>query len=51
MHARIANIRKDAIHKLTNYLAKNHSEIKIEDLSVKSFLKNHKLAGAIADCG
>ncbi|PNK12311.1 transposase, partial [Cylindrospermopsis raciborskii] len=43
MHARIANIRKDAIHKLTNYLAKNHSEIKIEDLSVKSFLKNHKL--------
>ncbi|MBA4465156.1 transposase, partial [Cylindrospermopsis raciborskii CS-506_A] len=45
MHARIANIRKDAIHKLTNYLAKNHSEIKIEDLSVKSFLKNHKLAG------
>ncbi|PNK16287.1 RNA-guided endonuclease InsQ/TnpB family protein [Cylindrospermopsis raciborskii] len=51
MHPRIANIRKDAIHKLTNYLAKNHSEIKIEDLSVKSFLKNHKLAGAIADCG
>ncbi|MGB3204447.1 MAG: RNA-guided endonuclease TnpB family protein [Crinalium sp.] len=51
VHARISNIRKDAIHKLTNYLAKNHSEIKIEDLSVKAFLKNHKLAGAIADCG
>lgn len=51
LHARVSNIRKDAIHKLTNYLAKNHSEIKIEDLSVKSFLKNHKLAGAIADCG
>lgn len=51
LHARIANTRKDAIHKLTHYLAKNHSEIKIEDLSVKAFLKNHKLAGAIADCG
>lgn len=51
LHARIANIRKDAIHKLTNDLAKNHSVIKIEDLNVKAFLKNHKLAGAIADCG
>ncbi|NEO58201.1 MAG: transposase [Okeania sp. SIO3B5] len=51
LHARIANIRKDAIHKLTTYLAKNHSIVKIEDLSIKAFLKNHKLAGAIADCG
>ncbi|MEM6752626.1 MAG: RNA-guided endonuclease TnpB family protein [Cyanobacteria bacterium P01_C01_bin.38] len=51
LHARIANIRKDAIHKLTTYLAKNHSIIKIEDLSIKAFLKNHRLAGAIADCG
>lgn len=47
----MANIRKDSIHKLTHYLAKNHSVIKIEDLHVKAFLKNHKLAGAIADCG
>ena len=51
LHLRVSNIRKDAIHKLTNYLAKNHSEVKIEDLNVKGFLKNHKLAGAIADCG
>ncbi|MGB3637462.1 MAG: RNA-guided endonuclease TnpB family protein [Rivularia sp. (in: cyanobacteria)] len=51
LHAKIANIRKDAIHKLTTYLAKNHSIIKIEDLHIKAFLKNHKLAGAIADCG
>ncbi|NEP60847.1 MAG: transposase [Symploca sp. SIO2G7] len=51
IHQRISNIRKDAIHKLTTYLAKNHSEVKIEDLHVKAFLKNHKLAGAIADCG
>lgn len=51
LHSRVAFIRKDAIHKLTNHLAKNHSVIKIEDLNVKAFLKNHKLAGAIADCG
>jgi len=50
-HAHIGNIRKDAIHKLTNHLAKNHSVVKIEDLHIKAFLKNHKLAGAIADCG
>ncbi|MFE1748681.1 RNA-guided endonuclease InsQ/TnpB family protein [Coleofasciculus sp. H7-2] len=51
LHAKVSNIRKDSIHKLTHYLAKNHSEIRIEDLHIKAFLKNHKLAGAIADCG
>lgn len=51
LHAKVSNIRKDSIHKLTTHLAKNHSVIKIEDLNVKAFLKNHKLAGAIADCG
>jgi putative transposase len=51
IHAKVSNIRKDAIHKLTHHLAKNHSVVKIEDLHVKAFLKNHKLAGAIADCG
>ena len=51
LHLKVSNIRKDAIHKLTTYLAKNHGEVKIEDLNVKAFLKNHKLAGAIADCG
>ncbi|BAZ90181.1 ISSoc7, transposase [Raphidiopsis curvata NIES-932] len=50
-HAKVSNIRKDAIHKLTYDLAKNHSVIKIEELSIKAFLKNHKLASAIADCG
>ena len=51
LHLKVSNIRKDAIHKLTTYLAKNHSEVKIEYLNIKAFLKNHKLAGAIADCG
>jgi putative transposase len=51
LHAKIANIRKDTLHKLTNYLAKNHGEIVIEDLNVSGMLKNGKLAKAIADMG
>jgi putative transposase len=50
-HLRIANIRKDALHKLTTWLAKNHGTIVIEDLNVAGMLKNHRLSSAIADCG
>ena len=51
LHAKIANIRKDTLHKLTTYLAKNHGEIVIEELNVSGMLKNGKLAKAIADMG
>lgn len=51
LHAKIANIRNDATHKLTSHLTKNHSEIVIEDLNVRGMMKNHKLASAIADSG
>ncbi len=51
LHNRIANIRKDTLHKLTTYLAKNHSEIVIEDLNVSGMMANHKLAKAVADMG
>ncbi len=51
LHTKIANIRKDTLHKLTTYLAKNHGEIVIEDLCVQGMLKNGKLAKAIADMG
>jgi putative transposase len=50
-HYRVSCIRLDAIHKLTTYLAKNHSEIVIEDLNISGMLKNHRLAQAIADGG
>jgi putative transposase len=49
LHYRIACIRKDKLHKLTSYLAKNHSEVVIEDLNVSGMMKNHNLAGAIAN--
>ena len=48
-HARVANIRKDAAHKLTSYLSKNHALIAIEDLHVAGMLKNHTLAQALSD--
>ena len=51
LHAKIANIRQDTLHKITTYLAKNHSQIVIEDLNVSGMLKNGKLAKAIADMG
>ncbi|MGD1702108.1 RNA-guided endonuclease InsQ/TnpB family protein [Dapis sp. BLCC M229] len=50
-HRRVANIRKDALHKLTTYLAKNHGIVVIEDLNVSGMLANHKLAKSIADQG
>ena len=50
-HKKVVQIRKDAIHKLTSWLAKNHREIVIENLNVSGMLKNHRLASAIADCG
>jgi putative transposase len=51
IHYRIACLRLDALHKLTSKLAKNHSEIVIEDLNIKGMAKNHKLASAILDGG
>ncbi len=51
LHKKVADIRADTLHKLTTWLAKNHSTIVIEDLNVSGMLKNHKLASAIADCG
>jgi putative transposase len=48
-HARVANIRKDAAHKLTSYLCKNHALVAIEDLHVSGMLANHKLGQAVLD--
>ena len=51
LHARIARIRLDFIHKLTTYLAKTFKLIKIEKLNIQGMMANHKLAGAISDIG
>ncbi|BAZ25989.1 transposase, IS607 family protein [Kalymmatonema gypsitolerans NIES-4073] len=49
LHRKIANIRKDTLHKLTTLLAKNHGIVVIEDLNVSGMIANHKLAKTIAD--
>ena len=58
MHARIANVRKDALHKATSALVaktKPASErpavIVLEDLHISGMLKNRRLSRAIADVG
>ncbi|MHA2146101.1 MAG: RNA-guided endonuclease InsQ/TnpB family protein [Candidatus Thorarchaeota archaeon] len=51
MYLKTSNIRQDTLHKLTTYLAKNHSKIVIEDLNVSGMMKNRRLARAIADVG
>ncbi|NES69494.1 MAG: transposase, partial [Okeania sp. SIO2D1] len=38
-HRRVANIRKDALDKLTTYLAKNHGTVVIEDLNVSGMFR------------
>ena len=50
-HARISHVRRDHLHKLSTYLAKNHSRIVIEDLNVKAMVKHRRLARSIADAG
>ena len=49
IHEKIANQRKDFLHKLSTNLVKNHDIISIEDLSSKNLMKNHKLAKSIGD--
>ena len=42
IHAKIGNLRSDALHKATTFLAKNHGKIVIEDLQVKSMVRKGK---------
>lgn len=48
-HEKVANQRKDFLHKLSTYYAKNHSVICIEDLQVSNMVRNHALAKSISD--
>ncbi|MEN9501742.1 MAG: hypothetical protein RI964_1027, partial [Pseudomonadota bacterium] len=51
LHSRIANIRQDALHKLTTDLAHRFYTIGIEDLNVSGMVKNRHLSRAISDMG
>jgi len=48
-HEKIANQRKDFLHKLSKRLIDENQVICLEDLQVKNMVKNHKLAKSISD--
>lgn len=49
VHARIADRRRDHLHKVTTRLVRENQALAIEDLTVRNMLKNHCLARAISD--
>jgi putative transposase len=49
LHAKVANRRADALHKLTTRLASTYGTIVVEDLHVAGLLKNRRLAKHLAD--
>ncbi len=51
LHARITDIRAEALHKLTADLTRRFHTIGIEDLNVRGMLRNRHLARSIADMG
>jgi putative transposase len=50
-HARVTNLRRDGLHKLTTRLAREYGTIVVEDLNVTGMLGNRRLAKHIADAG
>ncbi|MFJ7089643.1 RNA-guided endonuclease InsQ/TnpB family protein [Streptomyces mirabilis] len=49
IHARIADRRRDTLHKLTTRLVRENQTIVIEDLTVRNMVRNHRLARSISD--
>ncbi|HEX5441934.1 MAG TPA: RNA-guided endonuclease TnpB family protein [Ktedonobacterales bacterium] len=48
-HARIADQRRDGLHKLTIRLIRENQTVCVESLAVKNLVRNHTLAKAISD--
>ncbi|MFH9863103.1 IS607 family element RNA-guided endonuclease TnpB [Streptomyces sp. NPDC017202] len=51
VHHRVANLREDALHKLTTSVAAEYGTVVVEDLNVAGMLRNRRLARRIADAG
>ena len=51
IHARVANVRRDFLHKLTTRLAKTKSILVIEDLNVSGMARSRSLSQKIMDAG
>ncbi|BEL05494.1 IS607 family element RNA-guided endonuclease TnpB [Actinoplanes sichuanensis] len=50
-HARVSNLRRDGLHKLTTRIAREHGTVVVENLNVTGMLANRRLAKHIADAG
>jgi len=50
IHERIANQRKDFLHKLSTRLVRENQAIHVEDLDIKEMMQTHYLAKDISDC-
>lgn len=51
IHEKIANSRKDFLHKQTNQIVQKYDVIAVEDLNVSGMMKNRRLSKAVADVG
>jgi putative transposase len=51
LHEKVANQRKDFLHKLSTNLIKNHDTICLETLKVQEMMKTRNLALSISDVG
>lgn len=51
IHTKIANIRKDFLHKLSRTITKSTEVVGIEDLNIKGMSKNRHLSKSIFDSG
>jgi putative transposase len=51
IHAHVANVREDALHKATTVLAGRYETVVVEDLNVTGMISNKKLARAVSDQG
>ncbi len=49
LHARIADKRRDFLHKLSTTIVKKHQTVAVEDLSVRRMMSNKKLSRSIGD--
>ena len=51
LHEKVANQRKDFLHKVSTKLIRESQSIAIETLQISNMLKNHSLAQSISDAG
>lgn len=49
VHEKIANIRRDALHKATTTIVRESQAVAVEDLNAKGMMANHRIAKAAGD--